>query len=92
MLADSYPNLYVRRKPACSAPTVITRPVSWMNSMLNGAPVVRRTGRLVEFNALWYNALMFAANGRGDENWPESRETWLAEAEKMKKPFVDTFP
>ena len=33
--------------------------VSWMNSMVNGRPVVRRSGYLVEFNALWYNALKF---------------------------------
>jgi predicted glycogen debranching enzyme len=33
--------------------------VSWMNSMVNGRPVVPRSGYLVEFNALWYNALSF---------------------------------
>src|SRR3712207_7818513 len=27
----------------------------------DGHPVVPRTGYIVEFNALWYNALMFAA-------------------------------
>ncbi len=34
--------------------------VSWMNAMEDGRPVVPRTGYLVEFNALWYNALGFA--------------------------------
>ena len=33
--------------------------ISWMNSMVNGRPVVPRSGYLVEFNALWYNALRF---------------------------------
>jgi len=33
--------------------------VSWMNAMVNGRPVVPRSGFLVEFNALWYNALNF---------------------------------
>jgi predicted glycogen debranching enzyme len=33
--------------------------ISWMNSMVNGRPVVPRSGYLVEFNALWYNALKF---------------------------------
>jgi len=33
--------------------------VSWMNAMVNGRPVVPRSGFLVEFNALWYNALKF---------------------------------
>ncbi len=63
-----------------------------MNSMLNGAPVVRRTGMLVEFNALWYNALMFAASlAEGDDSLSREREKWLEAADKMKKPFTDTF-
>lgn len=36
-----------------------TRPVSWMNSKVDGRPVIPRSGYLVEFNALWYNALKF---------------------------------
>ncbi len=35
--------------------------VSWMNATLNGKPVIPRSGYLVEFNALWYNALKFGA-------------------------------
>lgn len=37
------------------------RPVTWMNSVANGRPVVPRTGYIVEINALWYNALKFCA-------------------------------
>ena len=33
--------------------------VTWMNSTANGRPVVPRSGYIVEFNALWYNALCF---------------------------------
>lgn len=33
--------------------------VTWMNSMLGGKPIVPRSGYIVEFNALWYNALKF---------------------------------
>jgi len=36
-----------------------TKPVTWMNSMVNGRPVIPRSGYIVEFNALWYNALCF---------------------------------
>jgi glycogen debranching enzyme len=32
-----------------------------MNSTFNGKPLVPRTGYLIEFNALWYNALCFGA-------------------------------
>ena len=35
--------------------------VTWMNSTANGRPIVPRTGYIVEFNALWYNALRFSA-------------------------------
>ncbi len=38
------------------------KPVSWMNAVAHGKPVVPRTGYLVEFNALWYNALRFSAS------------------------------
>ena len=36
--------------------------VSWMNSTANGRPIVPRTGYIVEFNALWYNALKFVSS------------------------------
>lgn len=67
-------------------------PVSWMNAALYGRPLVPRTGYLVEFNALWYNALMFAA--ALTENMPDlqaERAKWLETAEKMKPAFVDAF-
>ncbi len=40
--------------------------ITWMNSTINGKPVVSRTGYIVEFNALWYNALCFYNEMRGD--------------------------
>ncbi len=39
-----------------------THPVTWMNSEVNGRPVVPRSGYIVEINALWYNALKFNAD------------------------------
>ena len=92
VLRGGHPNLYVDAETGLLSTDGHDKAVSWMNSMLNGLPVVRRTGRLVEFNALWYNALMFAATlAEGKEDLAGRREAWLAEAEKMKKPFVDTF-
>lgn len=48
------------------------KPVTWMNSTINGRPVVPRSGYVVEINALWYNALECCAHmlefcGRGNE-------------------------
>ena len=37
------------------------QPMTWMNSVAGGKPVVPRTGYVVEFNALWFNALKFGA-------------------------------
>lgn len=62
--------------------------VTWMNSTANGKPVVPRTGYIVEFNALWYNALRFAASMAQDEK----RVKMLEErAELAKISFVDVF-
>ena len=33
--------------------------LTWMNSTVDGKPVISRSGYIVEFNALWYNALNF---------------------------------
>ncbi|MDR1406593.1 MAG: amylo-alpha-1,6-glucosidase [Tannerella sp.] len=41
------------------------KPVTWMNSMANGRPVIPRSGFIVEHNALWYNALCFAQELNG---------------------------
>jgi predicted glycogen debranching enzyme len=35
--------------------------LTWMDSMVDGLPVTPRTGKAVEINALWYNALMILA-------------------------------
>ena len=39
----------------------IEKPATWMNAVENGWPITPRTGYVVEINALWYNALKFAA-------------------------------
>lgn len=67
------------------------KPVTWMNSTINGRPVVPRTGYIVEFNALWYNALKFGAklaSIKGDE---EKTADWEERAELCRQSFVPTF-
>ncbi|MBR5061520.1 MAG: glycogen debranching enzyme family protein [Prevotella sp.] len=65
--------------------------VTWMNSTANGRPVVPRTGFIVEFNALWYNALRFVASLAADDGNTEDQEHLEAMAEKCKASFIDTF-
>ena len=65
--------------------------VTWMNSTSNGKPVVPRTGYIVEFNALWYNALRFAASLADLEGKDDKRARYEEMAEKCKESFVATF-
>lgn len=64
------------------------KPMSWMNASLGGRPIIARSGLLVEFNALWYNALIFAS--KLSEGTPDE-EKFRSLAEKMAGPFVNTF-
>ena len=65
--------------------------MTWMNSTANGRPVVPRTGFVVEINALWYNALKFAAK-LAKYNKDEKAAAHLEEmAALTKESFVDTF-
>lgn len=91
ILENNHPNLQVDGNAMVSTIGTST-PVSWMNSMMWGKPVVPRTGYLVEFNALWYNALRFAATlSENDETRADFHDNCLEQAEKMVQPFVDMF-
>ena len=65
--------------------------VTWMNSTANGRPVVPRSGYIVEFNALWYNALKFCASMAADQNDQEAADRLESMALKTKQSFVETF-
>ncbi|MDE6164201.1 MAG: amylo-alpha-1,6-glucosidase, partial [Muribaculaceae bacterium] len=92
ILDNRHPSLHVDQMTGLLTTYGEDKPVSWMYSMLNGRPVIPRTGMLVEFNAMWYNALMFAAHlSEDDATLSDDHDRWIAQAEKMKKPFVDTF-
>ncbi|MDR0863329.1 MAG: amylo-alpha-1,6-glucosidase [Candidatus Symbiothrix sp.] len=65
--------------------------ITWMNSTSEGKPIVPRSGYIVEFNALWYNALKFAAELaalKGDDKRVELLEQ---AATKTAASFVETF-
>ena len=67
------------------------RAVTWMNSTANGRPVVPRSGYVVEFNALWYNALRYCARLENEFGDKERAARLEEMAEKCKVSFVDTF-
>ena len=65
--------------------------ITWMNSTANGKPVVPRTGYIVEFNALWYNALCFCASIATTGGDLEAASRLEKMADLCMHSFVDTF-
>lgn len=87
-----HPNLKVEPNGLVSSDGTL-RPISWMNAThADGRPLIPRTGLLVEFNALWYNALMFAQEiFENDESMTERLNRWRDVSDKVKLSFVPTF-
>lgn len=91
ILAGGHPNLQPETSGLVGTTSTNT-PVSWMNATSNGWPLIPRSGLLVEFNALWYNALMFAYNlSEGVADYEHDRENWLTVAQQAKPSFIHTF-
>ncbi|MDE6231472.1 MAG: amylo-alpha-1,6-glucosidase [Muribaculaceae bacterium] len=67
-------------------------PVTWLSASIQGLPIIPRSGKILEFNALWYNALCFLIHLL--EDTPEEAgyvEELKALAERVKISFCDTF-
>jgi len=65
--------------------------LTWMNSYVDGKPVVQREGLPVEVNALWFNAICFAldlADLAGDHQFVEE---WKSMVKKVADAFLKTF-
>jgi len=92
ILNNQHPNLEINDSGLIST-NGRAYPVSWMDSSNpDGTPIVARTGYLVEFNALWYNALMFAsALFATDESERERVMKWEQVAATCKDAFTDMF-
>lgn len=69
------------------------QPMSWMDSARpDDTPLIPRTGYLVEFNALWYNALMFLLQMYADDKQMQSRvERWQKISDAYAESFAPTF-
>ncbi len=67
-------------------------PVTWLSASIQGRPIIPRSGKILEFNALWYNAICFLTLLL-EEN-PEEQE-YVAKlrelSEKVKTSFIATF-
>ncbi|MEG1954634.1 MAG: amylo-alpha-1,6-glucosidase, partial [Mucinivorans sp.] len=71
--------------------SMATKALTWMNVNIDGVPLTRRPGFVVEINALWYNAVCYTlklAIENGDKEFVQDWE-WLPE--HIAKNFVETF-
>ena len=90
ILDDKHPNLVVKDNGLLYTEGR-EKAVTWMNSTVNGHPVVPRTGYIVEFNALWYNALKFCADVAAYSNDHVAAEKLETLADQCRTSFVATF-
>ncbi|MDR1718782.1 MAG: amylo-alpha-1,6-glucosidase [Dysgonamonadaceae bacterium] len=65
--------------------------ITWMNSTSEGKPIVPRTGYIVEFNSLWYNALRFVAELKKLREDAPAIQQLTDLSDKVGKSFVETF-
>ena len=87
---SSHPNLKVRENGLVYAQGK-SKAVTWMNSTANGRPIVPRSGYIVEFNALWYNALKFSEEICQMVGRKEEEAHFAAMAVKAEQAFKDVF-
>lgn len=93
ILGGGHPEIKVEESTGLLCVDGYDHAVSWMYSARrDGTPIVRRTGKLVEINALWYNGLRFAAElAEGNDALSERRAEWLALADKLAPAFRACF-
>lgn len=67
-------------------------PITWLSASINGKPIIPRSGYIVEYNALWYNALCFVKDMYAEDI---TMLDYVAEIDalsvKLKESFVATF-
>jgi predicted glycogen debranching enzyme len=65
--------------------------ITWMNATVNGNPVTPRFGYVVEVNALWYNAIMYALEIAESAKDKEFAKKWKPVAEAIPEEFQKLF-
>jgi len=67
------------------------KPATWMNAVENGYPITPRTGYVVEINALWHNALKFAAQLTREKGNNHAADLLDYQGEITREAFTYTF-
>ncbi|MDP8263145.1 MAG: amylo-alpha-1,6-glucosidase [Candidatus Ancaeobacter aquaticus] len=66
-------------------------PITWMDVKIQGRHAISRQGKVVEVNALWYNALKIMANICKKLHRKKEEEIYSQKADKVKKSFQKVF-
>jgi predicted glycogen debranching enzyme len=65
--------------------------LTWMDSYLDGKPIVNRNGMPVEVNALWYNAVCFALELAKSAGAKSFEKEWKEYPDKIAESFMNEF-
>ncbi len=67
-------------------------PVTWLSASIDGKPIIPRSGYILEFNALWYNAIRFYLSLYENCEDTSGLKERLSEIEPLvKSSFVEKF-
>ncbi|MDR2627231.1 MAG: amylo-alpha-1,6-glucosidase [Dysgonamonadaceae bacterium] len=88
--SDEHPNLFIHDNGLLYS-NGKSKAITWMNATVNGRPVAPRTGYIVEFNALWYNALKFAAELSSLKGDAQAAGQFDKKAALTANSFLETF-
>ena len=83
-------NIYIDSDGLLSSGTEETQN-TWMDAKVNGRAITPRNGKVVELNALWYNALKTMENLSNKFGKSKKAVSFGEEAEKHQKVFVEKF-
>jgi predicted glycogen debranching enzyme len=87
---QKHPNLFLHDNGLLYTNGVHTA-ATWMNAKENGLPIIPRSGYVVEINALWYNALKFAAAIAIEQKDEYISDLLDYQSELTRQSFVDVF-
>ena len=90
IIDNKHPNLFPEKNGLLYSDGK-SQAITWMNSSVDGKPIVPRSGYIVEFNALWYNALKFASELAGAKENIERAKQLDGIAGQTGISFVETF-
>ncbi len=91
IIDGKHPNLFYNKENALLSTNGKDKPASWMNAVIDGRPVIPRSGYLVEFNALWYNSLKFAEVIANEKQDVELSEKLYISSQTAAGSFLNTF-